>query len=110
MRWILSPIFIGQPEALKIICDETEGCVGFNTHGWLKKACPASEYQASVNLYLDSSSRFGSPFSCSLHSHRKGARYSAVADADGLPQWRRDYHDRPHQPAFPYEHRERGAA
>lgn len=108
--WILSPIFIGQPEALKKICDETEGCVGFNTHGWLKKACPASEYQASVNLYLDSSSRFGSPFSCSLHSHRKGARCSAVADAEGLPKRRRDYHDRPHQPAFPHEHRKRGAA
>lgn len=42
------------------ICDETDGCVGFNTHGWLKKACPNLEVQTSVDTYLDSSSR---PFS-----------------------------------------------
>lgn len=64
------------------ICDETDGCVGFNTHGWLKKACPNLEVQTSVDTYLDSSSRpFSLFFTFSLCSYWRGARSASLAHA-----------------------------
>lgn len=33
-----------------------DDCVGFNTHGWLKKACPNAQVTPGVDAYLISSS------------------------------------------------------
>ena len=40
------------PEELMKICDSTNECIGFNTHGWLKKKCPGLQVEQSVNTYL----------------------------------------------------------
>lgn len=34
------------------ICDETEGCIGFNSNGWLKNKCPGQEIIRGLKSYL----------------------------------------------------------
>lgn len=40
------------------ICDNTEECIGFNTHGWLKKKCRSLQMEHSVDVYLIDTSIF----------------------------------------------------
>ena len=50
------------------ICDSTNECVGFNTHGWLKKKCPSLQVEQSVNTYLiDTSSYLWNRYLCIVH-------------------------------------------
>ena len=38
------------------ICDNTPGCIGFNSNGWLKNKCPGQEIVAGLTTYLLDSS------------------------------------------------------
>ncbi|KAK8803271.1 hypothetical protein WA158_000965 [Blastocystis sp. Blastoise] len=42
-------------EQMKTICDEIEECIGFNTHGWLKKLGGVMNQETAVDLYIISS-------------------------------------------------------
>ncbi|KAK8808450.1 hypothetical protein WA158_008351 [Blastocystis sp. Blastoise] len=39
-------------EELMKICDDTNGCIAFNTLGWLKRACPLMFINTNSNLYI----------------------------------------------------------
>lgn len=40
------------------ICDNTPGCIGFNSNGWLKNKCPGQEFIAGITTYLIGDSIF----------------------------------------------------